>query len=1085
MIKKVLCLALVAIMLCSAVLLTGCEGSNKVSSTERLPRTISVLGITSEETTPEAVKKVENAINSIMGATYSTHIDLTLVTPDEYYDVIKDRVELAQYNTNLDKAVNKYNTAALSQATSSTIYKSFGKWKFKVSSLAATTVTTRSEYSEVVTRINEQGIIEVVYPEAKSPIDVVMIIGQDMYDTLDGDGVLKSIESDLNTETYTKFKQYIYPTYFELLKAITGDIKAIPNNNLLAEYTYLVVDKKLAEKYDFDVESVSTYGDLSEFLAEVKANEDVIPMNTVPDALGIFRLFDDDDIAIGTYCDPMLGYNPEENSSYSIKNLFEIPQYISHISTMEEYKNAGYFTSESGSTDFAVDVVKGDASIAAIYGDDYDVKILQNPFVEDEAVFNGMLAVSEYTSDMTRSLEFILELTTNPEIKNLFQYGIEGVNYTVNNDGTITRLNHDYMMDNGTTGNVYMGYPEEGMLPDQWKYVKSTNLESLTSPYLSYYTTATGSFKSIYYVNDAILDDILSTAMKRAIINETYAALGSEYTYDYYLTTVGTGNESRVGNVIKQAADYKDYFIDCIISDANVTEAQATSLFNATSVGAGAKYPYDWYFTKLTELVVAEKYSNLYTASGLDTAVKEKIASLAGTLLDTYTSATNSAKAYYTNIETLKMMTRLVIWEDLSDEEWEVYRNMGVTEFETLVFNYVRDNYIKENNITEDTYDELVKALMMSVMEFTDPADGTTQYTLSWDDYAKAKEDAQYFFDVIAQLKDRYYDRLADYYGMAFIYLSSDEKIPDQVHDMLYDQWLKNNGYTKADFENELYDEIVEFLGINYSTLVTTRRTNTTLFADYMTRIKNQYKNVLVEAYSLEQFKNDKISNDNVLSTLLADKIEEKTGIYASMCAELGIDYSEYVDGVNAFTTFARNANKLRTEFIYTLRTVYTQNEINAFDYNDIDGIVYDVISESGFYTSEMSALISSNLNAYMRDKSAAKDYMALLNKLASVLEDDINAAGYTADEVNAMSIADAADVIYGVVEEKYFSDAITVEEMLASISGEYVNGIKDAEAPDAYADDAAKALNSNGMFSSFVYYLNKALSDARAEVEG
>ncbi|MBO4353867.1 MAG: hypothetical protein J5860_02880, partial [Clostridia bacterium] len=916
MIKKVLCLAIVAIMICSTLFITGCESTNTNTSTERLPHTISVLGITSDETTPEAVQKVEDAINTIMGATYSTHIDLTLVTLDEYYDVIKDRVRQAEYNKQLDTAVNKYNSNALSQASSSTVYKTFGSWKIKVSSIAATTVTTRSEYSEVVTQLNEKGVLEVVYPEAKSPIDVVMIVGQDMYNKLDNDGVIDSIEADLNTETYTKFKQYIYPTYLELLKAITGDIKAVPNNNLLAEYTYLVVNKELADKYDFDTEKISNYSDegLSKFLADVKGGEDVIPMKTIPEALGIFHLFDDENIAIGTYCDPLVGYNTEEKTSYTISDIFEIPQYVAHVATMEEYKNAGYFTSDSGSEDFAVDVIKGDKSVEAIYGDDYYVKVLQNPFVEDEAVFAGMFALAKDTSDRTRSLEFLLELTTNPDIKNLFQYGIKDVNYTVNADGTLTRLNHDYMMDNGTTGNVYMGYPEEGMLPNQWDYVKKTNLDSLVNPYLSYYFTDQKTYKTIYYVNDAILDEILPTALKRAAVNEAFAELGSDYTYDSYIASMGGGTESRIGNVIKLSEKYKSYFVDCIMNDAGVSQTQAEALLSGTSIGTGAKYNYDWYFTKLTDRFVSEKYSNLYTASGLTTAVNKRIAALAGTSIDTYESAKKKAENYYTNIGTLRIMTRLVIWEDLTDAEWAEYEKLSDAEFETRVFDYVRENYIKENNITDETYDVLVKALMMSVMKITDQADNSI-FLLTWDEYAKAKEDAQYFFGVIDTLKEKYSDSLREYFGDIIMRFITDKEIPDKVHEMLYAKWLDENGYTQKDFETAMYDELLEFLGINHDTLLTTRRKNTTLFADYMTSIKNQYKNILVEAYSLEQFKNDKIKNDDALATLLAYKVEETAGIYASICREIGISYEEYTKGVNAITTFAFYANKLRTEF--------------------------------------------------------------------------------------------------------------------------------------------------------------------------
>ncbi|MBR6049988.1 MAG: hypothetical protein IKP68_02145 [Clostridia bacterium] len=1077
MFKKVLSFVLAALMIFVAVILTSCEKNNEQTSTERLPATISVLGITSEETTPEAVKAVEKGINELMGKLYKTHIDLTLVTADEYYDLVKERVDLANYYKNLDSAINNYNTSAITAANSTIVYKSFGKWKFKVSSVAATTMTTREKYTELKQQLNEYGILEDIYPEAESPIDVVMIVGKDMYDKLDSMKVLRSIKDLISTEAYTKFTQYIYPTFFELLQAVTGDVKAVPNNNLLADYTYIVVNKDLADKYDFDIETVNGYDDLKDFLADVKAGEDVIPMNTTPDALGIFKLFDDGSISIGTYCNPMIGYSVEENTNYKIQNIFEIPEYVSHVSLMEEYKNAGYFTSATGSEDFAVDVIKGDASIADVYGENYYVRVLQNPFADLSSVFGGMLAVSEFTSSYTRSLEFILELTTNPEIKNLFQYGIEGVNYEVNSDGTISRLNRTYMMDNGTTGNVYMGYPEEGMLPNQWNYVKKTNRDSLINPYLTYAPTATGGYKTKYFVDDATLDGILPNALKRAVVDEAFGTSG--YTYDYFLTTVGTGNEARVGNVIKQKAEYRQYFISEIMKEKNVNETQATRLFESTSVGSAASFPYEWYFTKLTERVVKEKYSDLMTASALKTAVLEKIASLAGTTLDKYNAALTSANKFYSNIETLRIMTRLTIWEDLTDAEWEKYEKMGAEDFENAVFTYVKENYEKENNIDDKKYDELVKAFMMSQLKFTDQSDNSS-YTISWDEYVRAKDDAQDFFGVIEELKGKYRDRMIDYLGSQFMLdMYSDSEIPELIHEMLYADWLADNGYKKSNFETELYNEILEFLGIDYTTFNATRRTDTTKFAEYMTKIKNQYKNILVEKFSLLQFKNDRISNDQVLSTLLAEKIEEKTGIYKSMCSEVGISYSSYESGLKAMTTFILYANQLRTKFSYTLRTVYSQSEIDAFSYNEIDGVVYNVVSESAFYTNEMCQLISTTLSNYMQAKSDARTYIVNVNNVASELENEIGAKGATKADVVAMKIEEASDFLYGIVEDKFFSSVITVEDMLASVSGEYVEGLKTAEKPTEFVATAAENFNSNWLFTSIVYYLQTALTEA------
>ena len=51
--------------------------------------------------------------------------------------------------------------------------------------------------------------------------------------------------------------------------------------------------------------------------------------------------------------------------------------------------------------------IVGDASIADAYGDDYYVKVVQNPFVEETDIFEGMMAVSTYTSSEKRSLEIV------------------------------------------------------------------------------------------------------------------------------------------------------------------------------------------------------------------------------------------------------------------------------------------------------------------------------------------------------------------------------------------------------------------------------------------------------------------------------------------------------------------------------------------------------------------------------------------------------------------------------------------------------------------------------------------------------
>ena len=1081
MTKKIWCIVLAALMLAVTVLLAGCGETKTKELSERIPATISVLGITDESTTPAAIERVEAEINKVMEAMYQTHIDLTLVTRDKYEALVRERVALAKYNEKLDSAVNSYNTNALSEANAAVITKQFGRWRTNVAGVTATTITTRPQYTEKHTEINEQGIIEVVYPDAASPIDVFMVIGEDMYDEFDEMGALRSIKAELSTEAFTKFTQFIYPTYFDILKTVKGDVKAIPNNNLLAEYTYIIIDKELAEKYDFDVESVNNYSDIEGFLSDVKAGEDVIPMARVPEALGIFNLFDNEGISIGTYCDPMVGYNTEEGSSYTIQNIFDIPQYKAHAELMDKYKAAGYFESASGSKDFAVDVITGDASVAKIYGDKYDVKIIQNPFVRRSDAFEGMLAVYSKTSSYTRSLEFILELTTNPELKNLFQYGVEDENYSVNEDGTLHILNDAYSMNNNLTGNVYMSTPLEGELTDKWEYMKKTNLDSLIDPYLTFTVSAAGDYSGVYLVTDATLDEIITQALVRASVDEELRLMGSDYTYDYYVTEKAnnTENVARVGNPIKRLAKYRERFVADIMEDASVSYEKATDiLLNSASfstTGATILYSYDWYFEHLAKYKKEEKYSNLYTSTGLDTAIRERIASAAGVRLETFDNAVKNANDYYSNIETLRIMTRLIIWEDLSDEEWQVYQDMSAVDFEKAVYNYVRDHYVEENNLDDEKYEELVRAFMLSTSTFIDKDDNTS-YKITWDQYKEIKEAAQPSFELIEKLREVYDSDLKAYLGMLYS-MYTDSEIPETVHEMLYVNWLSENGYKKSDFETELYNEILAFMDLDYEGFQKLRRGDSVKFAAQMRRIKDQYKSILVEAYSEAQFKNDRISNDNVLSAILAHKIEERTGIYASMSDKLGISYGEYKNRIAALNEFIEKATSLRDASIYTLLTKYTQSQINSFDYNDIDVIVYEMMSESGFYTNEFCRFISVSLSKFMQKKSDAKDYISYVTKLASTYADDIAARGYTQDEFVGLPIDTAKEVLYDIAKEKYFSDALTVEDMLSGVSESYVNGYVSADNYAEYVKKASSEINSDALFTSIVYYLRTALA--------
>ena len=54
---------------------------------------------------------------------------------------------------------------------------------------------------------------------------------------------------------------------------ISGTTYAIPNNNIIGEYTYLLLDKELIKKYNYSATDITSLADAKDFLNDVKNYE--------------------------------------------------------------------------------------------------------------------------------------------------------------------------------------------------------------------------------------------------------------------------------------------------------------------------------------------------------------------------------------------------------------------------------------------------------------------------------------------------------------------------------------------------------------------------------------------------------------------------------------------------------------------------------------------------------------------------------------------------------------------------------------------------------------------------------------------
>ena len=119
MFKRIISLGLCLCMIAGTLLFAGCSNdtaNTATTSKDDLPATINLIGITDESTTDEAIDFVEQALNKISKTRFKTKIELTLVTVDEYIQVIEDRVAEAEQASVTLSAIGKYNSLAQKEA---------------------------------------------------------------------------------------------------------------------------------------------------------------------------------------------------------------------------------------------------------------------------------------------------------------------------------------------------------------------------------------------------------------------------------------------------------------------------------------------------------------------------------------------------------------------------------------------------------------------------------------------------------------------------------------------------------------------------------------------------------------------------------------------------------------------------------------------------------------------------------------------------------------------------------------------------------------------------------------------------------
>ena len=553
--KRIAAVLLIVLMLLPA--LASCNKEVEDKETEVTVYTLFL--IKDESTTDEAIKRVNIALNRILYYRLGTCVELIAYTEDEYYDAIEAKyAEMEAYEE--EKAAAKKNknnkdTSDASAATSDTDLSDVSEDVF-----------TGDDYLDLLDAGGE-------YVRNKPRFDIFLINDYQTYYEFASKGLLSSISDTLSSECKV-LNDYIHPTILSAAK-VGKKTYGIPVNTTLGEYTYIVFDQELLDKYSVDYQTMMSIEDLQDYLALIAENEpDVVPLANTADPTDLDFIFN--------------SLSPAYVQNKYVHSTFESETVAKYYSVIEKFSSLGYLR-EAGSDDrCAVQFVTGNeetiTALKASTGRDYAYSVYRNPVATNENAIQSIFCFSSYctANELVAAAELMTEIYTDPDLANILAYGVEGIDYELNDDNQVVRLSNDYVIDTAYSGNPFITYTLAGEDADKWEKAKQQNLDATLAADIGF-SFAPYEFKFTYKEEN---EEGKEEEKELILSGPDYVSIINGIAADYYDAIVR-------GTALSLDLEALQYAAETGIEDTlrkSLESAYATRLQNNFSTAETAKY---------------------------------------------------------------------------------------------------------------------------------------------------------------------------------------------------------------------------------------------------------------------------------------------------------------------------------------------------------------------------------------------------------------------------------------------------------------------------------------------------------------
>lgn len=337
-------------------------------------------------------------------------------------------------------------------------------------------------------------------------------------------GAFLELNDLLASESGKNLKETVDERFWEGA-SIDGKIYGVPNQKELGVAPMWVFTKEYVDKYNIPYQDLHSLEDLEPWLKKIKENEpNVVPLYITKGFS--FNVFFDQLV------DPV-GVEANDDS-LTIKNMFETEEMKKNLETLRRYYKLGYINGDSATAqdDRSIKrlVTKGDGQPYAdrIWSKDLGYEVVSSPIV-DTLITNGsttgsLIAISQNSKNKEKAFEFLSLLSTDEKLRNLINYGVEGVHYEKTGEKHIKILNPEqkrYEVPYFALGNLFLTHILEGEPETKWDEFKDFNDAAKVSPALGFKFDSSKVTSEIAAINN-VLEEFKSTLYSGSVEVDDY-----------------------------------------------------------------------------------------------------------------------------------------------------------------------------------------------------------------------------------------------------------------------------------------------------------------------------------------------------------------------------------------------------------------------------------------------------------------------------------------------------------------------------------------------------------------------------------